>query len=51
MEKNPMTNPHPATPTPQEIEKFFMLFLLSEEERLAAAFCAGTYQELEALPE
>ena len=41
-----MTNQHPATPTPQEIDKFFML-PLSEEERLAAVFCAGADQELE----
>jgi hypothetical protein len=40
-----MTNQHPATPTPQEIDKFFML-PLSGEERLAAAFCAGADQEL-----
>jgi len=42
-----MTNKHPATPTSQEIDKFFML-PLCEEERLAAAFCAGADQELEA---
>jgi hypothetical protein len=42
-----MTNQHPATPTSQEIDKFFML-PLSEEERLTAAFCAGADQELEA---
>jgi hypothetical protein len=42
-----MANQHSATPTPQEIDKFFML-PLSEEERLAAAFCAGADQELEA---
>ena len=42
-----MTHQHPATPTSQEIDKFFML-PLSEEERLTAAFCAGADQELEA---
>jgi|694.fasta_scaffold15845_2 hypothetical protein len=42
-----MTNQHPATPTSQEIDKFFML-PLSEEERLTAAFCAGADQKLEA---
>jgi hypothetical protein len=42
-----MTNQHPATPTAQEIDKFFML-PLGEEERLAAAFCAGADQELDA---
>ena len=42
-----MTNQHPATPTAKEIDKFFML-PLNEEERLAAAFCVGADQELEA---
>jgi hypothetical protein len=42
-----MTNQHPATPTSQEIDKFFML-PLSEEERLSAAFCAGADRQLEA---
>ena len=42
-----MTDQHPATPTPQKIDEFFML-PLSEEERLVAAFCAGADQELEA---
>jgi hypothetical protein len=45
-----MANQHSATPTPQEIDKFFML-PLGEEERLAAAFCAGADQELEACVE
>ena len=45
-----MTKQHPATPTAKEIDKFFML-PLSEEERLAAAFCAGADQELEACVE
>jgi hypothetical protein len=42
-----MTHQHPATPTSQEIDKFFML-PLCEEERLTAAFCAGADQEHEA---
>jgi hypothetical protein len=42
-----MTHQHPATPTSQEIDKFFML-PLREEERLTAAYCAGADQELEA---